>query len=125
MYLQVIPYEGESVRPNENLEKFSVFTYHNKYDNIDMLLYDKVLNALKKLDTSYNPKMTRIHKLVIEGNYKVMGDTRVIPIVEHKDEEIQWDCSTSISTDTGEADTLKEVMTSPNRICGKFPRFMK
>ena len=52
---------------------------------------------------------------VIEGNYKVTGDKIVIPIVAHKYDEIQWACSTYISTDAGEPDTLKEAMTRPNR----------
>ena len=42
------------------------------------------------------------------------GDTRVIPIVENEDDEIQWACSTSIYTDAGEPETLKEAMTRPN-----------
>ena len=42
------------------------------------------------------------------------GDTRVIPIMEHKDDEIQWECRTYISTDDRMPDTLKESMTSPN-----------
>ena len=58
--------------------------------------------------------MHKMQKPVIEGNYKVTGDTRVIPIVEYKDEEIQWERSTSISKDTGEPETLKEGMTRPN-----------
>ena len=56
---------------------------------------------MKKLDTSYNPTMQKMHEPFIEGKYKVTGYTRVIPIVEHKDDEIQWACSTSISTDAG------------------------
>ena len=56
---------------------------------------------MKKLDTSYNPTLQKMHEPVIEGKYKVTGDTRVIPIVEHKDDEIQWAFSTSISTDAG------------------------
>ena len=86
MPLQVIPDEGESVRPNKIVDKSSEFTYHKKYANIDTSLYDRVLNALKKLDTSYNPTMTRMNDAVIEGNYKVTGYTRVITIVEHEDE---------------------------------------
>ena len=42
-----------------------------------------------------------MHDPVIEGNYKLTRDTWVIPIVEHKDDEIQWACSKSISTDAG------------------------
>ena len=43
-----------------------------------------------------------------------MGDNRVILNVEHKYDKIQWACSTSISTDNGEPDTLKEAMMRPN-----------
>ena len=42
-----------------------------------------------------------MHDPVIEGSYKVTVDMRVIPIVKHEDDEIQWACSTSISTDDG------------------------
>ena len=76
------------MRPNEILDKSSEFTYHKKYAKIDTSLYDRVLNALKKLDTSYNPTMTRMNDAVIEGNYKVTRYTRVITIVEHEDDEI-------------------------------------
>ena len=55
-----------------------------------------------------------MHNSVIEGYYKVIGDTRFIPIVEHKDDEIQWACSTSIYTDTGEPENIKESMKRPN-----------
>ena len=58
--------------------------------------------------------MQKMHEPVIEVNYKVTGYTRFIPIMEHEDDEIQWACSTSISTDAGEPDTLKEAMTRPN-----------
>ena len=54
-----------------------------------------------------------MHKPFIEGNYKLTVDTRVIPIVENEDDKIQWECSTSISTDAGEPETLKEAMTTP------------
>ena len=76
--------------------------------------YDGVLNALKKLDTSYKPTIQNMHQPVIEGNYKVKGETRVIPITEHKDDEIQWVFSTYIFTVAGETETLKEAMTRPN-----------
>ena len=36
-----------------------------------MSSYDRVLNSLKKIDTSYNPTMKKIQKPVIGGNYKV------------------------------------------------------
>ena len=58
--------------------------------------------------------MYNIDKPVIGSNYKVTGDTIVIPILEYKDEKIQWACSTSISTDAGKLDTLKEAITRPN-----------
>ena len=77
-------------------------------------MYDRVLNALKKLYKLYNPTMQKMHDPVIEGSYKVTGDNRFIPIVEHEDEKIQWACSTSISTDAGEPETLMEAMTRQN-----------
>ena len=58
--------------------------------------------------------MQKMHEPGIDGNYKVKEDTRVIPIVEHKYDEMQWACSTSISKDAGEPETLKEAMTTPN-----------
>ena len=58
--------------------------------------------------------MQKVQDPVIKGNYKVTGDTRVIPIVEHKDDKIQWACSTSSSMDAGETETLKEAMTRLN-----------
>ena len=64
-----------------------------------MSAYGRVLNALKKLDISYNPTMQKIHEPVIKEHYRVMEDTRVIPVAEHKYYEIQWSCSTSIFTD--------------------------
>ena len=45
--------------------------------------------------------MQKMHEPVIKGSYKVMGYIRVIPIVEHEDERIQWVCSESIYTDSG------------------------
>ena len=33
--------------------------------------------------------------------------------MEHKDHEIQWECSTSIFTEYGETETLKEAMKRP------------
>ena len=33
--------------------------------------------------------------------YKVTGDTRVIPIAEHKEDETQWAFNVSFSMDTG------------------------
>ena len=72
------------------------------------------MNTLKKLYTPYNLTVQNMHDPVIEENYRVMGETRVIPIAEHEDDEIQWVCITSISTDSGEPETLKEAMTRPN-----------
>ena len=72
------------------------------------------LNALKKIDNLYNSTIPMMHEPFIEGNYYVTKDTRVITIVEHKEDEIQRACSMYISTDSGEPYTLKESTTSPN-----------
>ena len=56
-----------------------------------------------------------MHETVIEGNCKVTGDRRVIPIVEQKYHEIQWAGSTSISKDAEEPETLMKATTMPNR----------
>ena len=64
-------------------EKSSDLTYLKKDADADTSEYDRLLNALKKLDTLYNPKMQKMHDPVIEGNYKVTVDTRFIPIVDH------------------------------------------
>ena len=114
MPVHITPDEEEIVRPNKNSQKSSQFTYHNKYTATDTSLYNLVLNAPKKLDTQYNPKTQKMHKPFFEENHKVMGYNRVIPIVEHEDDKIQWACSTSIYTDAGEPETLKEAMTIPN-----------
>ena len=58
--MHVIPDEGESVRPNENLENSLEFTCHKKDANTYTSSYDRVLNALKKLDISYNPTMKKM-----------------------------------------------------------------
>ena len=58
--------------------------------------------------------MQNIHDPAIEGNYKVTRNTSVTTIIDHEDEKIQWACSTSIYTDDGEPETLKEAMTRPN-----------
>ena len=34
--------------------------------------------------------------------------------MEHKEEEIQWECSTSISMEAIEPETFKEAITRPN-----------
>ena len=82
--MYVIPDEGENVRQKKKSNS-SDFTYHKKYSNTDMSAYNRVLNVLNKLDTSYNLNMPRMHEPVIEGKYKVTGDTRVFLIaMEHK-----------------------------------------
>ena len=112
--MHVIPDKGESLMLNENSENSSEFMYHEKDADIDTSLYGRLLNALKNIDKSYNPTMQRMHHPVIESNYKGKGDTRVIMIVEHEDDEILWACSTSIFTEYGEPETLKEEMRRPN-----------
>ena len=102
------------MKPNEISEKSSDLTYLKKESDADTSAYDILLNALNKLDTQYNPTMQKMHDPVIEENYKVTGDTRVIPILEHVGDKIHWACSMSISTEDVEPDTLKEVMTRPN-----------
>ena len=88
MPVHLIPDEGESVRLNENSEKSSDFTHHKKDADTETSSYDMVLNVLKKLDTLYNPTMTRMQNPFIAGICKVRGDTRVIPIVDNEDDEI-------------------------------------
>ena len=59
--------------------------------------------------------MPKLHNPVIKGEYKVTRYTRVVLIVvEHEEDEIQWVCNMSISTDVGEPETLKEAITRPN-----------
>ena len=59
--------------------------------------------------------MPRMHEPVIEGKYKVTGDTRVVRIfMKHKEDEIQWAFNKSISTDAREPETLKESMSRPS-----------
>ena len=84
--MNLIPDEGERVRPNRNSENFSDFTCHKKYKDTDTSSYNRLLNALKKLYTSYKPTIQKIQNPGIEVNYKVKGDTRVIPIVKHEDD---------------------------------------
>ena len=46
--------------------------------------------------------MPKIHERTIEGNYKVTGDTKVIPVsVEHEEEEIQRAGNNLICTEAG------------------------
>ena len=114
MHVHVIPDEEEIVRPNKIYEKSSELPYHKKGANTDTSTYDRLLNALKKLYKLYNPTMQNLHEPVIEDNYKVMVYTRVIPIAEHEDDKIQWACNMSISTDSGEPETIKKAMTRQN-----------
>ena len=58
--------------------------------------------------------MEKIQEPVIKEHYRVMEDTRVIPIMEQEYNKIQWACSMSIYTASGEPETLKEAMTRPN-----------
>ena len=58
--VHVILDDGESVRLNTN-SKTSEFTYHKKDYDIDTSLYNRVLNALKNLDISYNPTVQKMH----------------------------------------------------------------
>ena len=102
------------MKPNKNAENSSEFAYKNKDADTYTPLYDIVFNTLKKLYTSYKPTMHNMHDPVIEGNFKLTGDTRVIPIVEHKDENIQLTCSTYISKGAGKPKTLKEAIMKPN-----------
>ena len=69
------------MRPKINYDNSSEFMYLKKYAKADTSAYNRVLNALNNLDTSYKPTMQKMHHPVIEVNYKVTGDTRVIPIV--------------------------------------------
>ena len=57
--------------------------------------------------------MPKAHGPIIEGKYKLNEDTRVIPIVEQKEDNIQWECIVSIYMDTGEPETIKEEMSRP------------
>ena len=58
--MQVILDEGESVRPNKK-SNLSEFMYHEQDDNTVIWAYDRVLNALNKLDTLYIMTMQRMH----------------------------------------------------------------
>ena len=94
MPVHVIPDEGESVIPDKFSEKSSELTYLKKDSDTDMSAYNRVLNALKKIYTSCNPTMHKMQDPFIKANYKITGETRVIQILEHKYDEIQWVCST-------------------------------
>ena len=69
--------------PNKIYEKPSELVYLEKVSDAYTSAYNRLLNALNKLDTSYNATMQNMYNQVVEGNYKVTGDTRVIPIVDH------------------------------------------
>ena len=84
MPVHVIPDEEERVRPNKISDNSSELTYLKKVAYADTSSYYRILNVLKKQDTLYNPKTQKMHNTVIEGHYKVTGDTIVIPIVEHE-----------------------------------------
>ena len=78
------------MRPTENSEKSLDFTYHNKDAYTETSLYNIVFNALNNPDKFYNSMISRTHDPVTEGNYKLIGETRFIPILEHKYDKIQW-----------------------------------
>ena len=48
----------------------SDFTYHKKEADTDMSAYDRVLNAHKKIDTSYNPIMKKFTSQKLRENAK-------------------------------------------------------
>ena len=73
---------------NEISENSSELSYHKKDVDADMSSYDRVINELKELYTSYIPTRQKMHEPVIKGNCKVTRGTRVIPIMEHEYENI-------------------------------------
>ena len=78
--------------------------------------YDRVLNALYELDTLYNQTMSRMHEPVNKRKYKVTGNTRFVLIVmENEEYQMHWVCNTSICTNIGSPETLKEETTRSNR----------
>ena len=50
MPVHVIPEEGKSVRQKKQYENSSDLTHLNKYSDVEKSAYDRVFNALKKLD---------------------------------------------------------------------------
>ena len=74
--------EGERVKLIKSFENSSDLTYFKNDADTDTSAYYRVLNTLNQLDTFYRPTMQKMHITVTEGNYKVTGDTRIIPIVE-------------------------------------------
>ena len=70
--------------------------------------------------------MPKMHEPIIKGKYKVNGKTSGIPIsMEHEEDEIQGVYNASISTDSGEPETLKEAMTRPNGHLWECQLFLK
>ena len=69
MPVYVIPDEAERVRLNKISEKSSELTYPKKSADADTSVYNRVLNVMKKLDTSYSTKIHNIHDPFIEENY--------------------------------------------------------
>ena len=59
--------------------------YHKKDATTDTSTHDKVLNTTKKLNTSYNPTMPRIHEPVMKGKYEVTRYKRVIQITREQE----------------------------------------
>ena len=55
IHVHVKPDEGERVRLNENYEKSSEIMYLKKEVDAEKSAYNRLLHALKKLDTLYNP----------------------------------------------------------------------
>ena len=53
-------------------------------------IYKHAQQALKKIDASYNPIMTKAHKPITGGKYKVTDDKRIILIIEHEEDDIKW-----------------------------------
>ena len=68
MIVHVIPEEGERVGRNEISENSSELSYHKKDVDADMSSYDRVINELKELYTSYIPTRQKMHEPVIKGN---------------------------------------------------------
>ena len=68
--------------------------YLNKATVTEASTYKRIQWTIKKLDTTYNPNMAKETEPIIEVKYKVTGDTRVIPIIKHKEDEIQWSFNT-------------------------------
>ena len=61
MYIHVIPEGGEGATTNEMSENSSKLTYPKKAYT-ETSFYDRVLNALKKKDTPYNPTVQKMQE---------------------------------------------------------------